>query len=62
VKASRTLDRGQGLLVDFDANGAAIGIEITAPSAITVSDVNEILVDLGLEPIPAEEWSPMLAA
>ena len=62
TKAARTLDRGQGLRVDLDGAGTPIGVEITAPLAVTASDVNKVLVGLGLDPIPEEEWAPLRAA
>jgi hypothetical protein len=61
-KAVRTTDEGHGLRVDFDAHDAPIGVEITAPRAATVADVNAVLVRLGLPPLPLEEWAPLLAA
>lgn len=62
ARAARTVDYGRGLHVDLDAKGTPIGVEITAPSAVTVADVNDILAKLGLESIPSEEWAPLRAA
>jgi hypothetical protein len=39
AKSARTEDAGSGLRVDYDAHGAPIGIEITAPAAVTVAHV-----------------------
>jgi len=61
-RAARTVDHGHGLHVDFDSSCAAIGVEITAPSAVTVADVNDILGKLGIELIASEEWAPLRAA
>ncbi|HET6331622.1 MAG TPA: DUF2283 domain-containing protein [Polyangiales bacterium] len=62
TKAARTTDAGHGLRVDYDKAGTPIGIEITAPRAITVSDLNEVRARLGLSPVPVDEWAPLRAA
>jgi hypothetical protein len=62
TKAARTSDEGLGLHVDFDASGTPIGVEITAPQAVTNSDVNAVLARFGLAPLPSEEWAPLRAA
>ena len=50
------------MIVDYDANDAMIGVELTAPSLVTVEDVNAILVEHGL-PLPSrEELAPIQAA
>jgi uncharacterized protein YuzE len=51
-----------GVLVDFTADGRAIGIEITSPSQFDLARMNEELVHLGLEAVRAEEFAPLLAA
>ncbi len=61
AKAVRTTDAGQGLRVDFDAKGTPIGVEITAPALVTVSQLNELLVPLGVARLEPEEWSPLAA-
>jgi hypothetical protein len=62
AKAARTTDEGHGLRVDFDAAGTPIGVEITAPQAATIADVNEVLSRLGLAALPTDEWAPLRAA
>ncbi len=47
--------------VDFDAHGAPIGVEITAPALVTVSALNAVLASLGVEPVDPEEWAPVAA-
>ena len=51
-----------GLLVDFSADGRPIGIEISSPSRLELSTLNEVLVGLGQEPVRPEDLSPLLAA
>ncbi len=58
----RTERVGGGLLVDFAADGRAIGIEITAPSRIDLTGLNDLLTHLGHEPVQAEDLVPLVAA
>jgi uncharacterized protein YuzE len=59
---ARTTDAGQGMKIDFDANGVPMGVEITAPAAITVDEINSVLRGIGQPELPFEEWSPLRAA
>ncbi len=61
-KSKKTESQGSGLLVDYDENGLPIGIEITAPSHVSVDKVNEILRRLKLPPISQEELLPLESA
>jgi hypothetical protein len=48
--------------VDFDANGNPIGVEITAPSVVTSTQLSELLQRLGQPPLGSDEWAPLQAA
>jgi uncharacterized protein YuzE len=61
AKAARTYDAGQGLRIDFDAQGAPIGVEITAPRLVTVAQLNAVLTPLGVALLEPEEWAPLAA-
>lgn len=61
-RASRTSRGPSGLLVDYTRGGRAIGIEITAPSALSLAAMNRVLRHLGQRPIRRAELSPLLAA
>lgn len=61
TKAARTVEAGPGMRVDFDAKGAPIGVEITAPALVTVADVNAVLAPMGVEELASEEWAPLAA-
>jgi len=61
TKAARTTDAGHGVRLDFDAGGRPIGVEITAPSAITVAQLNAILTPLGVARVEPDEWAPLAA-
>ena len=55
VKSARTEEAVPGLLIDFSEDGEPIGLEVTAPSKITVEDINSALAKLGLEPVVFED-------
>ena len=62
AKSVRTESVGEGLLVDYAANGQPIGLEITAPTQITLDQVNAVLEGLELPSMTPNEWSPLQAA
>jgi uncharacterized protein YuzE len=62
AKSVRTEDAGNGLRVDYDANGNAMGIEVTAPGQVAIDNVNSVLERLGAAPIRDDEWAPLRAA
>jgi uncharacterized protein YuzE len=51
-----------GLVIDFTAEGQAIGIEITAPSKVSLAAVNAVLKELGQAPASEADLAPVLAA
>lgn len=51
-----------GLVIDFDAQGQPIGIEITAPSQVTVESFNRVLKKLGQPPVGEKDLKPLEAA
>lgn len=53
----KTEDAGAGMRVDYDAAGNAIGIELTAPSAVTLNDISELLTRLGQARLGTDEWA-----
>jgi len=61
-RASRTSQGPSGLLVDYTRAGRAIGIEISAPSMLSLAAMNRVLRGLGRRPIRRTELSPLLAA
>lgn len=61
-KSCKTSKANPGLIVDFSGNGLPIGIEITAPSKVTIDDINSVLENLGLSKISSEELAPLRAA
>ena len=62
AKAARTVDAGNGMRVDYDDDGTAIGVEITAPTVTHLEQINLVVTGLGQAPLLAEEWAPARAA
>ena len=61
-KSARTRRVEPGLIIDFTAEGQAIGIEITAPVKISLSALNAVLNELGHAPASEADLAPVLAA
>jgi len=61
-KSYRTMIADPGMVVDFSKQGKPIGIEITAPSKITLSSINRILRGLGFARINSSDLAPLIAA
>lgn len=61
AKSTRTEQVAEGILVDYMASGDPIGIEITAPTQVTVESLNAILDQLGQPPISEDEFAPLAA-
>jgi len=50
------------MVIDFNERGDPIGIEMTAPSAITTDRLAQVLADLNLPPVDPAELTPLKAA
>jgi len=61
-KSHRTVVVAPGLLIDFNRSGKPIGLEITAPSKVTLATMNRILRDLGSPPAKRTDLAPLRAA
>ena len=51
-----------GVLVDYEASGTPIGLEITAPAKVTAYQLNSVLENLGMAKLTPEELAPLEAA
>ncbi|MEX0887595.1 MAG: DUF2283 domain-containing protein [Phycisphaeraceae bacterium] len=60
--SARTQRIAGGLLIDFDRTGRAIGIEISSPSGFDLVQLNEVLVEVGQQPVGPEDLAPLMAA
>ncbi len=61
-KSFRTSKADLGMVVDFSRSGKPIGIELTAPTNVTLSSLNRILGEFGLPPLRAADLEPLRAA
>ena len=61
-KSARTRRVEPGLVIDFTADGQAIGIEITAPAKASLAALNAVLRELGQAPASEADLAPVLAA
>jgi hypothetical protein len=60
-RSARTERRGY-FLIDFAADGRAIGIEFTSLGGIDAAAVNQILSELNEASLPAADLAPLTAA
>jgi len=51
-----------GFVIDFARDGRAIGIEITAPTRLSVAALNKVLRELGFPLVTRADLAPVLAA
>jgi uncharacterized protein YuzE len=58
----RTESSEGGLVVDYSADGRAIGIEITAPSRLVLQQLNDLLTRLGFGEVGRDDLAPLAAA
>jgi hypothetical protein len=61
-KSVRTRRVEPGLIIDFAAEGQAIGIEITVPAKVSLAALNAVLKELGQAPASESDLAPVLAA
>ena len=58
----RTVKVDPGLVIDYTADGRAIGIEITSPSRVTLTGINRALATANQEPLTSNDLTPLEAA
>ena len=61
-KSVRTRRVEPGLVIDWARGGRPIGIEITAPSKLSLASLNRLLRELGFAPVTRDDLAPVLAA
>lgn len=61
-KSARTRRVEPGFVIDYASEGQAIGIEITAPSRLSLAALNALLVELGQTPATEADLAPLIAA
>lgn len=58
---ARTERRESGLLVDYNADGRPIGLEITAPRLVSREFLDSTLTSLGCGPLAPGDFDPLFA-
>lgn len=61
-RSVRTRRVEPGLVIDYAKGGRPIGVEITAPSALSVTAFNRVLRELGVAPVRRQDIAPLIAA
>lgn len=61
-RSARTRRSAPGLVIDLTSEGRAIGIEITAPSKITITALNRALRSVWVAPLTRADLAPLRAA
>jgi hypothetical protein len=49
------------LIVDYAASGRPLGVEITAPQAVRLDRLNDLLAELGEPPLAEHDYKPARA-
>lgn len=60
-RSYRTVQAAPGVLVDYGRGGRPIGIEITAPTTVSLDTLNDVLAGLGMAPLEQAEFAPLAA-
>jgi hypothetical protein len=61
-KSHRTAKAEPGLVIDFNRSGTPIGIEITAPTKLSVAALNRVLRRFGFPSVTRADLAPLRAA
>ena len=62
AKVARTREIRPGLVVDFAADGKAMGLEIVNPMQTDVETVLSVLADVHAGPVSPQDLAPLCAA
>ena len=61
-KSARSREISTHYVVDFAADGRAIGVEMLDPDHVTLESINRILQQVGAEPITESDLAPLKVA
>jgi uncharacterized protein YuzE len=61
-RSYRTRRVEPGLVIDYGRGGQPLGIEITAPTKISLTTLNRVLRELGFPPLKRADFAPLHAA
>ena len=56
---ARSREEGDGLVVDYSADGRPLGIEVTDPALASVQRINSLLQRLHMEALPPADLQPI---
>jgi uncharacterized protein YuzE len=62
TKSARTEQVTPEVLIDYAEDGTPLGIEVISPGSVSQAEVAAAFGQLGMEPPPAAELAPLLAA
>ncbi len=62
ARVARTVEARPSILIDYDASGHPMGLELTAPRSVEITSINDVLVELGLPALHPNELAPLRAA
>ncbi len=60
VSVSHSRRFESGVVADFSEDGRCTGLELTAPSMVTLEAVNGVLKQVGRSPVTAEDLRPLV--
>ncbi|NOY27470.1 MAG: DUF2283 domain-containing protein [Oligoflexia bacterium] len=60
-RSHRTVQAAPGVLVDYGRGGRPIGLEITAPTMVSLDTINDVLLGLGMAPLEQADFAPLAA-
>lgn len=61
-ESDRCVEVEPDMVLEINAEGKLMGIELTTPELVTLEVVNEVLEEYGFEPLDASDLKPLLAA
>ncbi len=61
-KSDRCVEVEPDMVLDINAEGKLIGIELVTPELVTLEAINGVLEDYGFQPLDASDLKPILAA
>jgi hypothetical protein len=61
-RVARSRKAAPGLVVDYAADGRAIGVEITSPTSASLQTINDLLAKLNLHALEKDELAPLLVS
>ena len=61
-RSARQEQFSEVIVIDYAADGRAIGLEIVHPQNVTEDAINQALASLNLEPLRTEDFAPLKAA